>query len=77
MALVMAQRCNNRGKINMLGKQHVIVVHYIANITIFLKYGRMRFVDGDMGALLIMLVSVNHKLPHREEKQQQPGIYYN
>ena len=53
------------------------MVHYIAHITIFLKYRRVRFIDEDMGTLLVMLVGVNHKLPHREEKQQQPGIYYN
>lgn len=76
MVLVMTY-CRDSGcKINMLGKQHVVMVHYIANIAIFLKYGRVRFINGDMRALFVVLVGVNHKLPHHKEKQQQPGIYY-
>lgn len=61
----------------MLGKQHMVMVHYIANITTFLKYRGVRFIYRDVGAAFIVLVSINHILPYREEKQQQPGIYYN
>jgi len=62
----------------MLGKQHVVMVHYIANAAVFLQYGRMRFfIDGDVSAVFVVLVSINHILAHREEKQQEPGVYYN
>ena len=54
----------------MLCKQHVVMVHYIANTTIFLKYRDVRFIDKDMGTLFVVLMGVNHKLTHRKEKQQ-------